>query len=95
MIPLYNKGTPGKMVALYLLMLFNTSFKSRAFGTITNLAPIKGLERLQFLDVSNNQISDITPLAACKALQYIELTGNKVTDVSALGEEDEKIVSEQ
>jgi hypothetical protein len=52
---------------------------------ITNLAPIKGLERLQFLDVSNNQISDITPLAACKALQYIELTGNKVTDVSALG----------
>jgi len=32
---------------------------------ITNLAPIKGLERLQFLDVSNNQISDIAPLATC------------------------------
>lgn len=51
---------------------------------ISSLAQLKGLSRLQFLDVSHNQISDITPLSSCKALQYIELTGNKVTNVAAL-----------
>jgi Leucine-rich repeat (LRR) protein len=30
---------------------------------VSNLAALKGLERLQFLDVANNQISDISPLA--------------------------------
>lgn len=38
-MPVYNAGTPGKMVALYLLMLSSTSFKSRTFGTMTMLAP--------------------------------------------------------
>ena len=31
--------TPGKIVALYLLIFFNTSGMSRALGTITMLAP--------------------------------------------------------
>ena len=38
-MPLYSMGTPGKMVALYLLIFSSTSFKSRAFGIITMLAP--------------------------------------------------------
>src|SRR6185369_13627702 len=40
LMPLYNSGTPGKIVVLYLLIFSSTSFKSRALGIMTMLAPI-------------------------------------------------------
>ncbi|MGI8601656.1 MAG: leucine-rich repeat domain-containing protein [Verrucomicrobiales bacterium] len=51
---------------------------------VSNLAPIKGLARLQSLTLTENQIEDIAPLAECKALQYLELSGNKVQDIKPL-----------
>jgi internalin A len=55
-----------------------------AKNQVTNLAPIKGLARLQSLTLTGNQVADISPLSECKALQYIELTGNKVEDLKPL-----------
>ena len=52
---------------------------------VIRLEALQGLERLQFLDLANNQITDLSPLAKCTALQYVELTNNKVADVSVFG----------
>ncbi len=54
-------------------------------NSITSIAPLKGLERLQFIDLSDNQVQDISVLSTLKSLQFIELTRNKVQDVTALG----------
>jgi internalin A len=50
---------------------------------IVDIAPIKGLPRLQQLILATNKVADISPLKANPALQYVDLNHNQVSDISA------------
>lgn len=51
---------------------------------VSDLTPIKGLDRLQSLTLAKNKIQDLAPLAESKALQLLDLADNQVTDVGPL-----------
>ncbi len=48
------------------------------------VAPLAGLTKLQYLELSNNQIVKVDDLRKLTSLSSLYLTGNKISDVNAL-----------
>lgn len=65
------------------LWLYNAS-DSINNNEISDLSPLRGLKRLQYLDVEQNLISDVSALSNLKQLEFLRLRGNFITDVSPL-----------
>lgn len=51
---------------------------------VSDLSPLAGLTKLQFLYLDNNTISDITPLSGLKQLEQLALDGNSISDITPL-----------
>ena len=51
---------------------------------VTDLSPLTGMDRLQFLNAGRNEIQDLSPLAPVTALQYLELSANRIRDLKPL-----------
>jgi len=51
---------------------------------ISNLSPLSGLTRLEYLDLGSNLISDMSVLSGLTSLTYLDLYDNFISDVSAL-----------
>jgi internalin A len=51
---------------------------------VSDLAPIKGLPRLQSLTLAKNKIANLAPLSESKALQLLDLADNQVTDLAPI-----------
>ena len=49
-----------------------------------DVAPLAGLTKLQYLELTNNQVADVAPLAKLTALSALYLSGNKIADVTPL-----------
>lgn len=54
------------------------------FGDITDLTPIAGLTKLQYLYCEYNRISDVTPLVHLTNLKLLWLDNNQITDFRPL-----------
>lgn len=53
---------------------------------ISDLSPLNGLSRLNFLDLHSNEIIDISPLSNLKSIIYLNLELNQIKDISSLSE---------
>ena len=53
-------------------------------GQLTDISPLVGLTKLEWLDLYNNQITDLSPLAGLTKLEWLDLYNNKITDISPL-----------
>ena len=51
---------------------------------ISNLSPLSGLTRLEYLNLGSNLISDVSVLSGLTSLIYLDLYDNYISDVSAL-----------
>ena len=51
---------------------------------ISNLSPLSGLTRLEYLNLGSNLISDVSVLSGLTSLTYLDLYDNYISDVSAL-----------
>ncbi|MDE0554338.1 MAG: leucine-rich repeat domain-containing protein, partial [Candidatus Poribacteria bacterium] len=51
---------------------------------ISNLSPLSGMTRLEYLDLGRNLISDVSVLSGMVSLTYLDLYDNYISDVSAL-----------
>ena len=51
---------------------------------ISNLSPLSGLTRLEYLNLGSNLISDVSVLSGMTRLTYLDLYDNYISDVSAL-----------
>ena len=51
---------------------------------ISNLSPLSGLARLEYLNLGSNLISDVSVLSGLTSLTYLDLYDNYISDVSAL-----------
>lgn len=51
---------------------------------LADLAPLKGLTRLQWLDLQGTQVSNLTPLKGLPRLLGLSLLGTQVSDLTAL-----------
>src|SRR5437763_292397 len=46
--------------------------------------PLAGLTKLQYIELSNNQVADLKPLEKLTALSALYLSGNKIADITPL-----------
>lgn len=53
-------------------------------GDITDISPLSGLTKLEFLQLAENRITDVTPLAGLKNLKTLQMPYNCVSDFSSL-----------
>ncbi len=67
----------GRLGQLVTLFLCDTP-------ALTNLAPLSGMTRLTFLDLSSNGITDVAGIESFTNLDYICLINNPVSDLSPL-----------
>lgn len=90
----YNEdGTPysiqGLEYATNLEVLFltgggTTNPPYQMFGNLVDISPLKNLNKLQRVDLENNQIEDISPLANLKNITLLNLPYNRIMDFSSL-----------
>lgn len=67
------------------LEFLDLSNVARAVGSvISDITPLKGLHRLRFLNLTNNQIFDLTPLGNLLLLENLLLPGNDIIDIGPL-----------
>ena len=52
---------------------------------ITDIAPLRGLTKLEELGIADHPVSDISPLGALNALTTLDLQGTRVSDIANLG----------
>ena len=79
---------PGRTVYSRVVKNYMANFVQRRnwanSNEISNLSPLSGLTRLEYLDLGNNLISDVSALSNLINLTYLDLYDNIITDVSAL-----------
>ena len=51
---------------------------------LSNISPLEGLEKLRYLDLSDNSINNLGPISECTTLETLLLNSNAVTSVNAL-----------
>lgn len=51
---------------------------------IKDLSPLKALKKLEFIDLTNNDISDVSVLHQMPKLKYLYLGGNRIKDISPI-----------
>lgn len=51
---------------------------------MNDISAIEGLNELQVLDLSGNEIKDITALSKCYSLTELTLTNNQISDISPI-----------
>ncbi len=57
---------------------------SNARGQVSDLSPLSGLDKLEYLSLPNQNIQDITALSDLTELTDLYLNGNNITDLSPL-----------
>lgn len=57
-----------------------------AQNDIVDLAPIKDLQLLQWIDLSSNKIESLEPMIGLTKSQYLQLSSNSITDLTPLKE---------
>ena len=53
-------------------------------NAISDLSPLSGLTRLEYLDIDSNSITTISSLSGLTSLEYLDLGSNSISDLSAL-----------
>jgi Leucine Rich Repeat (LRR) protein len=86
-----NKGSTNTFTKLPSFLKALSKLKKLVCGgddhlpfVILDIGVLKGLSKLEFLDLSNNNLSDISVLRYLKKLRYLDVSYNKITDVSAV-----------
>lgn len=51
---------------------------------VTDITPLAGLNKLEYLELFTNRITDLTPLAGLTELRHLNLCNNRITDASPL-----------
>ena len=57
---------------------------ARFSNAVSDVGPLAGLTRLEWLDLSNNRVSTLTPLAGLKSLRWLRLPGNEIRSLAGL-----------
>lgn len=53
-------------------------------NNVKDITPLRELNQLELLNLSNNRISDVSPLSELEKLLYLDLSQNYIKDVSPI-----------
>jgi len=80
--PAVPKWLLGMLDVNYFSSIVSVDF--RKANKVSDLTPLTGLTRLEFLDLHDMPVSDLTPLVGLKNLEYLSIGNTQVSDLMPL-----------